>query len=197
VNNSELDSILKRARVPERPEEFWDSLPRQIVQRLNRKIFRAKDDRLGASFFARWGWSIATVVGMLLVLLALRWGGPKSGPDVLASPKLIDETLAMFPHRVRAIVQDDHGLRVILSEHDDVPASPPLYVRICDGGRCASAVTFSGQEVNLEGQTYAVLADVRGGIILEGSQVLWSSAEPLRGNTHLEIEAKNLGPVTM
>ena len=70
----------------------------------------------------------------------------------------------MFPHQVRAIVQDESGLKLVLSDSGDVPVSPPLYVRISDGGHSSSFVTFSGQEIQAAGQSITVLADARGGI---------------------------------
>ena len=117
--------------------------------------------------------------------------------DDLADIKVIRETLALFPNRVRAIVQDEHGLHLVLSDTDDVPPSPPLYVSICDGKKCSSLVTFSGQEIQIAGQNVMVLSDARGGIILTGNQFVWSNAERTHAGDHLKIEAKNLGPAVM
>ncbi len=103
----------------------------------------------------------------------------------------------MFPNRVRAIVQDRQGLSLILSDQADVPASTPIYVRICDGKNCSSLVTFSGQEIQIAGQKLTVLSNGSGGIILEGSQFVWSSTARTYAGKHLKIEAKNLGSVAM
>lgn len=199
MDNAGLDSILKKARIREPAADFWATLPHRVTGQL--QSYRAPQNeragRPGPSFFTRWAWALATAAGVVIALAAVHWNAPKNAPDVLASAKLIDETLAMFPHRVRAIVEDEHGLSLELSEHGNVPDSAPLYVRICDGAHCMSAVTFSGQQVQLAGQQWTVLADGRGGIILEGSQLLWSSAEPINADNHLKIEARNLGPATM
>jgi len=197
MNNSGLDSILKKARVPERPDDFWEFFPRRVINGLARNPSLSGRARADHSFLARWAWALATAVGVLAAVLAIHWNGAKTSPDVLASLKLVDETMAMFPHRVRAIVQDEHGLRLMLSEQGDVPASTPLYVKICDGRHCSSLVTFSGQEVQFAGQTLTVLADAHGGIILEGNKLLWSSTEPLYSDNHLKIEAKNLGAAAL
>jgi hypothetical protein len=195
MNNSELDSILKKARVPERPNDFWEMFPRQVIARLNRG--RTQSNRRERPAFARWAWGLGAAACVLMAFAAGHWRGQKDSGDVLQSLKLVDETLAMFPHRVRAIVQDEHGLNLILSEHGDVPVSSPLYVRICDGRHCSSLVTFSGQEIQFAGQKLTVLSDPRGGIILEGNQFLWSSTEPIYAANHLKIEARNLGLVPM
>jgi hypothetical protein len=42
-----------------------------------------------------------------------------------------------------------------------------------------------------------VLADARGGIILTGSQFVWSSSGRTDAGSQLKIEAKNLGALAM
>lgn len=143
--------------------------------------------------FRRWGWALGSVAAIAIALGAFHWRGGQEALDALQNVKLIDETLAIFPHQVRAIVQDERGLRLVLSREDDVPSSAPLYIRICDGKHCSSLVTFSGQEIQVAGQNLTVLADARGGIILEGNHLLWSSTEPLCADNHLKIEARRLG----
>ena len=116
----------------------------------------------------------------------------KAPMDVLANAKVVRETLAMFPNQVRAIVEDGHGLSLILSKSDNVPASPPLYVRICEGKHCVSLVTFSGQEIQVGGQKMTVLSDAQDGIILMGNDFAWSSREPSYAKNDLKIEAEPL-----
>jgi hypothetical protein len=112
--------------------------------------------------------------------------------DILENAKLIQETLVMFPNRVRAIVQDGRGLSLVLSEDDNVPASTPLYIHICDGKECASVVTFSGQDFQIAGRQMTALSDAQGGIILMGKNFAWSSRERAMAKSNLEIEAKPL-----
>jgi len=94
-------------------------------------------------------------------------------------------------------MRDPHGLNLILSNHGDVPASPPIYVRVCDGRSCSSFVTFSGQEVQIAGQKLTVLSDARGEIILEGNRFAWSSDRKNYAEKNLKIEAKTLGSAAM
>jgi hypothetical protein len=58
-------------------------------------------------------------------------------------------------------------------------------------------VTFSGQEIQLAGETVTVLADARGGIILTGNKFVWSNTDRTYVGNHLKIEAKNLGAAMM
>jgi len=196
VNDSELTSLLKKARVPEPPAELWDELPGRVARQLN----RARTDSPHAVHrgFSRWAWGMATALCVVMAFIAGHWHGQMAEKkDALASAKVVRETLAMFPNRVRAIVEDEHGLNLVLSENADVPASTPLYVRICDGKQCASVVTFSGQEIQVGGQKLTVLSDSANGIILMGNGFAWSSREPAYAKNDLKIEAKILDLKTM
>jgi hypothetical protein len=198
MNNPDLDSILKKARTPERSEEFWAEFPQQVARGLNRA--RTDNFRPKQNWFPRLAWGFATAICILAAFAISHWRGQteaKASTDILANAKVVDETLAMFPNQVRAIVQDERGLNLVLSDSADVPASPPIYVRICDGKHCSSLVTFSGQEIQIAGQKMTVLSDAQGGIILMGNDFAWSSREPTYAKNDLKIEAKNLGQATM
>jgi hypothetical protein len=202
MNKPELDSILKRARLPEIPEESLELFPRRIVTRLKRDEPSVHAPQNVSLLLSRLAWAFGLAACVVIAFaISLKHGGIKteavSPKDALADIKVIRETLALFPNRVRAIVQDERGLNLVLSDNDDVPASPPLYVSICDGKKCSSFVTFSGQEIQVAGQKVTVLSDTRGGIILAGSQFVWSDMERTYAGNHLQIEAKNLGPLVM
>jgi hypothetical protein len=196
MNNSELDSVLRKARLPQPSEEFWADLPQQIARQSNRSRLENLSSR--QSRFSRLAWGFATIVCILIAFAIGLWRGQDEkeaniSRDILANPKLVQETLAMFPGQVRAIVEDQRGLNVVLSDTNNVPASTPLYVRVCNGKECAAVVTFSGQDIQIAGQKMTVLSDARGGIILLGSDFAWSSSQPTIAKSDLKITAKNLG----
>ncbi len=202
MKKPELDSILNQARLPEIPEESLELFPRRIVTRLKRNEPSVRAPQNVSPLLPRLAWAFGLAACVVIAFaISLKHGGIKteavSTNDDLADIKVIRETLALFPNRVRAIVQDEHGLHLVLSDTDDVPASPPLYVSICDGKNCSSLVTFSGQEIQIAGQKVTVLADAHGGIILTGNQFVWSNAERTHVGGHLQIKAKNLGPAVM
>ena len=202
MKKSELDSILKQARLPEIPEESLEMFPRRIVTRLKHDEPSIRAPQNVLPLLRRLAWAFGLVACIVIAFaISLKHGGIKtetvSPNDALADIKVIRETLALFPNRVRAIVQDERGLHLVLSDTDDVPASPPLYVSICDGKKCSSFVTFSGQEIQVAGQKVTVLADTHGGIILAGNQFVWSNMERTDAGNHLKIEAKDLGPAVM
>ncbi len=200
MNRSELDAILKKARLPRPPEEFWEEFPQQVARQLNRQTMEASRPR--RNWLPRLAWAMVTAVCVVIAFAVGHWRGKietQTGPqqDILANAKLVRETLAMFPNQVRAIVEDGRGLHLVLSDSGAVPSSSPLYIRVCDGKNCSSLVTFSGQEIQVGGQTMTVLADTQGGIILMGKDFVWSSDEKTDAAGRLKIEAKNLGPATL
>lgn len=142
----------------------------------------------------------AAAICLVIVFAANHWrpqSNTATGVTLLQNSKLIHETLAMFPGRVRAITQDERGLNLVLSEKANVPSSTPLYVHVCDRKHCESFVTFSGQEIQVAGQKVSVLSDAQGRTILVGEDFFWSNKDKVHSGTHLEIEAKNLDPLPM
>ena len=199
MNRPELESLLKKARLPEIPEESLELFPRRVLIRLKRPTPPRPQARSKGPRFA---WALGGIICLVLAFaLGHRFGRLETGTgqatDSLANARLVHETLAMFPNQVRAITEDERGLNLVLSQNGDVPASTPIYVRICDGKNCASVVTFSGQEIKIAGQTLTVLSDAKGGIILTGNRLVWSSSEPIYAGNHLKIEARNLNMAAM
>jgi hypothetical protein len=199
MNNPELESTLKKARLPEIPEESLAMFPRRIVAGIKRNDPPA---RVARSFSPQLAWAFGLAACVVIAFAIGRWRGRMEketfpANDSLASIKLIHETLAMFPNQVRAIVEDEHGINLVLSDTGDVPVSTPIYVRICDGKQCSSLVTFSGQEIQIAGQKLTVLSDARGGIILTGNQFVWSNTGQIAAQNNLKISAKHLNSVSM
>ncbi|HEY1790380.1 MAG TPA: hypothetical protein VGJ73_19695 [Verrucomicrobiae bacterium] len=195
MNKSELDLILKKARIPQPPEEFWEDFPEQVTRQLDRP---SRPERLTRkNLFPRFAWAVAMAVCIAMAFVAGHWRGRTEATaqpqDVLANAKLVQQTLAMFPNQVRAIVEDKTGLHLVLSDGGSVASSSPIYVHLCDGKNCSSLVTFSGQEIQIAGQKMTVLANTRGGIILMGDNFVWASDEETASIRGLKIEAKNLG----
>jgi hypothetical protein len=198
MNDSELDRMLKAARPPERSAEYWERFPGRVVSRLQWKRAAGRPER--RPWLPRLAWGLATVAMCVLAGFELgHWRGrtETAADGLLQNQKVIKEMLALFPNRVRAVVQNEKGLSLVLSDKDDVPASAPLWVRITEGRHSSTLVTFSGQEVELAGQKVTVLADARGGVVLMGRDFVWSNSGLTGTGGNLKIEARNLGSVTM
>jgi hypothetical protein len=198
MNDSELNQLLKKARVPERTPEFWAQFPRRVTARLHWKP--AIKSAEPARWFPRLAWGLGMAACVLAVFFIGHWRGHNDAlaeNGLLQNEKVIKEMLATFPNRVRGVIQDEHGLNVVLSEEDNVPLSTPLWVQICDGKHCATVVTFSGQQIRIGQRDVTVLSDASGKIILAGDNFLWSNGEALLADGKMKIEAKTLAPVVL
>jgi len=198
MNNSELDKKLKVVQTPLRPDDYWADFPRSVTSQLRYPPVTSREEH---RWLPRVAWGLATAAACLMIGFAVgHWRGKTetaSSDKLLQNMKLIRETLAMFPNRVRAIVQDERGLNLVLSDQADVPESTPIYVSICTGKQCSTFVTFSGQEIKIAGQNVTVLSDARGDVILTGSKFVWSSAEKTDTRSDLKITARALGSIAM
>ncbi len=196
MNKFDLNATLKAAKTPKVSEAYWSDISREVLAQLRQP--GSAPSRSRPNWIPRLAWGLATTAACLVMALTIGHRHGETPPrDAVQSLKLIRETMAMFPNRVRAIVSDDHGLNLVLSENEDVPVSTPIYVRICNDKNCASFVTFSGQEIQAGGQKVTVLADARGGIILTGREFVWSNTERSHAGNRLKIEASNLSTAAM
>ena len=131
MNKTELESLLKKARLPEISGESLEMFPRRIVAGLKRND---PPPRPARSFSPHLAWALG-LAACAVIAFATDWfghldteTGPIAATDPLASIKLIRETLAMFPNQVRAIVQDEDTIladseRVLKLFHDPRPGA--------------------------------------------------------------------------
>ncbi len=198
MNDFDLEKTLKTAQVPAWDEDYWESFPRGVLARLRSAPARHPVER---SWFPRLAWGGGLALACLVIGFALgQWHGRMAKSDpyaLLQSEKMLREVMTLFPDRVRAIVQDEHGMQLVLAEQPDVPASTPLWVKICDGKQCVALVTFSGQEIQVAGQKLTVLVNARGGIIFTGNRFAWSSDQPANAPGGLKIEARSLNSINL
>jgi hypothetical protein len=191
MTDDELNQKLRAARTPAFEADYIQDFPRLVFAR--NRAQPAQPPRVRWLPRLAWGASIALaclILGFASGYLSPEHGGKKAS-DILANAKVIRETMSLFPNQVSAIIQDEHGLKLVLADQPDVPSSPPLYIQICDGQNCSSVVTFSGQEIQVGPRKITVLADARGGIILEGDHFVWSSTDGPRPD-RLKIHARTL-----
>lgn len=184
--NDELNKLLRASRVPERTEGYWENFPRRVTARL-----RDEPSRKPAWHRGAWIWGLVTASVALAVGVGV-WTRSR-GPAAPDYAKLYREIEAMFPNQVRAIIVDEHGVRLDLADRANVPTSIPLRVRVCDERQCRTFITFSGQQIHINGQKWDVLADGRGHVLVVGRSLVWSSAEPTDPAGVYRIEAEPLG----
>ena len=194
MNDSDLNKFLKSARVAERPPEYWEQFPAAVVRSLRPGPVLAAQKRPRKPPLLIWATGFATACLVIGFGIGV-WHGRRQVSEVSSlaeSARLIREVGALFPQRVRAIISDDSGVRLVLSERPDVPDSRPLWVSICQGTRCQTIVTFSGQQIQFADQSFEVFADAKDNVLLVGQRTVWSSSEPARPLASLKIRAKAL-----
>jgi hypothetical protein len=198
MNNSELERLLKEARVPARPLEYWEKFPSRVMARLH--WLQQRTSTRANQFNPVGRWSLASMVlgtaaVCLIVALGLGiWSGRRnqSRKSLAQVRKYYSEIEPLFPNQLKAIVFDSQGPHLLLAEGPDLPKSAALYVKICLKGDCRSFVTFSGQRIRFGSDTFDVLVDRRGDVLLAGEKMVWS-ADSSAGQTDYRIEARPLG----
>jgi hypothetical protein len=210
MNDPELDRILKSAPVPELPAEYWERFPKQVVVELRHRQANlavprdAESRRVRAGqglWFAALGSRPALALGgvaaagvWLGCFLGLRPGRPTGGGDAqfAEAQKCFREVAPLFPNQLEALVLDPNGARLVLAERPDMPQSPPLYIKVTGPKGAHCFVTFSGQQIRVNGDTFEVLVDRQGEVLLVGEQSVWSSSEPGAKAGPYRIEARPL-----
>jgi hypothetical protein len=135
------------------------------------------------------------ILGIVLILpLVLRRDAAprETFGSVAQVQKCYREIEAMFPNQVQAIIFDEAGSRIVLAEKPGVPDSTPLYLRICGPQGCQQVVTFSGQEIQVNGENWEVLTDAAGNVLLVGNKFVWSSASHVHELGKYRVETRSL-----
>lgn len=196
MNDQELDNILKSARVPDRSQEDSENFAGRVQREVQR---REKEGRRSAGLRPAGDGGVSPPIPLLshalkpslifgfalacltLVLAYSFWRPQRPfvpGDQLAAAGKYFREIHALFPNQLEVIAFDHDGAQLVLSERPDVPMSPPLYLKLCRGNQCCSFVTFSGQEIRLNGEAFQVLVDRQGAVMVVGQQWVWSSSAP-------------------
>jgi hypothetical protein len=202
MNNEELNRILKSARVPEQPENYWDKFARRVASAVQDRPRTAansaallEDRRNWASILRpKFALSVGLSLACAIVVLVLLVPKPRSSsdPQLAAAQKFYRELETLFPNQLRVIAFDDQGPHLTLADSPEVPASPPLYIKICSPEGCRRFVTFSGQQVSINGQACEILLNREGHVLVVGSQFLWPGTAPSGKSGRYDIETRIL-----
>lgn len=206
MKDQALNEMLKRAAVPERGAEYWDQFPGRVTAELQRRRhFADAADRPNPS--GSWTSPLQSLLrkpalafGIAAVCLALglvltSWKAHRSqvpDPQLAEARKCFQEFEGLFPKQLQAIVFDQQETHLMLAPEANLPASTPLYVKVCGPKGCQRFVTFSGQQISLNGEVCDVLVDHHGNVLLVGRQLVWSSAQASTKAGAYTIQAKPL-----
>jgi hypothetical protein len=216
MKDTELNDVLKRGAVPERKGDYWEQFPSRVMAEIQQRRRHARAESIADALVpartdgnSRWTWASAfrTVggkptfaLGVAVVCLALglvlgSWRGQhSSGKDaqLAEARKYFHEIEALFPNQLQAIVFDQHGTHLVLAPEANLPVSPPLYLKICGPKGCQRFVTFSGQQIRVNGDVCDVLVDHQGKVLVVGQETLWSDAKAALRSGSYQIEARAL-----
>ena len=117
---------------------------------------------------------------------------PGKDSQLAEARKYFHELEALFPNQLQAIVFDQQGTHLVLAPEPNLPASPPLYLKICGPKGCQRFVTFSGQQIRVNGDVCDVLADRQGNVLVVGQETLWADAKAAVRSGPYQIEARAL-----
>lgn len=192
MNDPELNRLLKSSKAPRPPKGYWEEFPERVERGLRQPV-REKQPRSTWLPRLAWGLSLASICLVVGFFIGRQGGSPEVATNgLLRNEAMLRETVALFPNRVRAIVEDAGGLSLVLSDAADVPVSEPLWLKIRSGGRTETLVTFSGQEIEVAGRKLTVLSDAQGGVLLVGDRFYWTTADPGSAGADLTIQAEVL-----
>ncbi len=198
MSNAELDKILQSGRVPERPAAYWEQFPTRITSRLHRRRHNSASATSSPPRL-RWSWPVLAaglaVACMLFPLLVKIWKAPRTEAaeeQIVQARKYYHEIAALFPNQVRGLVFDKTGAQLVLAEQANLPSAKPLYIKICGKDGCHRFVSFSGQQIQLGSESYDVLIDHQGKVILAGQKTIWSSGQSAGLDGEYRIEARPL-----
>ncbi len=195
MNNSELEKLLKSAPAPDRAPEFWEEFPKRITARFHWQANRATAPETASRGLSPLAWALGAAAVCLVFVFVNHQNTNITGETVghfAEAEKCYREIESLFPNQVQCIIFDETGPRIVLGEKADVPASTPLYLKICGPRGCQRVVTFSGQQIRVNGETCDVLLDASGNVLLVGKQLVWSSASLNRETGRYRIEARLL-----
>ena len=189
MNDSELNDLLSRARVPERSEAEWKDFSDGTLRQVRLSLSAQGGGGLLRDRRSMTAWaSGCAVVCVLIALACWRSGRTKPNNNVAGAQKLFSELSEMFPNQLEAVVLDGSTPRLVLAEKTSENKGTPLFVRLCGAQGCQRVITFSGQRVLLNGESYEVLMDARGRVIVSGDHFVWLSGDgaPVHGGYRIE-----------
>lgn len=198
MNDNELDKLLKSAAPPGRPEEYWRAFPKKVTAKLywrEQAAGASAQTRPARSSALSFAWAAGAMALLLVIGLVVKLqigsgatavAGKTAGGDQFAEArKCYQELEALFPHQLAAIVFDQQGPHLLLAPNPDVPSGTPLYVKVCGPKGCQSFVTFSGQEIPVNGENCEVLSNGSGEVLLVGNHRVWTGNDT-GAATHIE-----------
>lgn len=197
---ADLDAHLREVIEPDPGDAYWREFPPRVTQRIIQTTFHSTQSPIPPARLRFRLPAIAAAAGVAMLLFfllaALRptHSTPAVPPDIRTMMTCFDEVSALFPGRLRSIVEDLDGLRMDLAETTTFVGQPRVYLEICGPAGCSRFLTSSGQQIAITNLPHEVFVDGRGNIQIAGPRVLWTSADPDVQVAGFHIHARVLEP---
>jgi hypothetical protein len=115
MKNTDLDSLIKGLRVPERDPRFWEAFPERVLKEL-RTAPANHPSREPLLPRIAWGFGVA----LACIVLGFSFG--RTGEPrrlyyaVVKREHALSERVRQFPGRVCALMQDEHGMWKVMED---------------------------------------------------------------------------------
>jgi hypothetical protein len=198
MDNNELDQLLKSVPTPKKGDDYWKEFPKRVTAKLHWQANRTESTATNSFFtmrrlagFATGLAAVCVIVGFISARLHNQSGhdAHRDAGQYAEVKKYYEEIEALFPNQMQGIVFDGQGPHLIIADKANIPKSQPFYVRVCSPKGCQGFVTFSGQEIQVNGDKCEVLADANGQIMLVGNKRVWSGNQT---SGAIRVEARPL-----
>lgn len=190
MNNEELDHLLRDSvKPPVRGEDYWSHFPETVrarIQALPRG--RAETSTFvpvpsGSSLLQQLSRLKLPLAATLILLLTSFKVGHRFGketPPAIQNEELhearaiLKELSEFFPGQLIAVSLNGTSTELVLSPAPNLPASTPVLIHLCTNpnNSCRRFITFSGRQIEVDGERYDVLLTAQGDVLVVGERGL-------------------------
>lgn len=198
MNDRELDRLLKSIRVPSRPDDYWNTFPEKVADRMKTAgtPHATRTGRKQTHALERWILGFSTPVAAAIVFmlfLASHRETERRENQLELLRESYRQILSLFPQQLDAIVFAENDAEVLISEAPAPSRSEPVYVRFCPpAGRCVTAVSFSGTLLKIFGREFEILENGAGEIFVVAKEGVWGPGQAPASGDHWRIEGGRL-----
>lgn len=107
MNNSALEAKLRRIRVPERAEEYWDDFPSQVRMKLAKL---ARQEPVRCHVGAQWQWNGGLALAGVLLFFSLL----PVFQTALKDGRILRQQAERLPQGMHVLMADEHGLQNLI-----------------------------------------------------------------------------------
>jgi len=115
MNDSELESLLRSSRVPERPNEYWDDFAARVTSQALRPR-RHDDPQTKEPWLAALAWGSALVTAWVVLGFAIGRSDPEAGAGLSHCWQTVRAEMGAASTNVFALMENDQGLPRLLND---------------------------------------------------------------------------------